>query len=132
MAPTDPLAKARFSRFVKRVLDEAYDRGLSQEEIEKATGVRASTYHRWARAEVVPTLGKVRAFCAGLGVPVGPALLALGITEGRDDPEPEPVIDPEVARILRILRDPNVTDEEKRAIRAMLAVIGARSRRTRT
>jgi transcriptional regulator with XRE-family HTH domain len=130
MASTDPLAKARFSRFVKRVLGEARDRGLSDADIEEKTGIRASTYHRWARGEVVPRLDKVKAFCGGLGVPVRPALLALGVTEGRDEPEPQPAIDPDVQRILRILRDPNVPDADKQAIRAMLRVIGPRTKRT--
>jgi transcriptional regulator with XRE-family HTH domain len=122
----------RFARFVKRVLGEARDRGMTDTDIEKATGVRASTFHRWQRGEVAPQIAKVNQFCDGLGVPRRPAYLALGITEGRDEPEPEPAIDPEVRRILRLLADPSVSDEDKHAIRAMLRVIGPRARGART
>lgn len=131
--PTDPKVNlARFSKVVKRALDEARDRGMTDPDIEKATGVRASTFHRWRRAEVAPQIAKVNAFFDGLGVPRRAAHLALGVAEGRDEPEPEPAIDPEVRRILRLLADPSISDEDKNAIRAMLRVIGPRSTRTKS
>jgi hypothetical protein len=43
----------------------------------------------------------------GLGVKPRVALLALGIEEGRDDPEPEPAIPDDVRRILRGLANPS-------------------------
>lgn len=103
-------------------------------DIHQATGVNPSTFYRWQRGDIktAPKVEQVRRFCAGLGVPERAALLALGLADGRDDPEPETVIDPEVRRILRLLADPSVSDEDKQAIRAMLRVIGPRARRAKT
>lgn len=126
------LARVRFARLVSRVLADARDRGMTDHTIAEATGVGVSTFHRWQRGDFTraPGLDRVRAFCAGLGVPVEPALLALGVTGGRDDAEPEPAIEPDVRRILRMLADPAVPDERKVAIRGMLRLIAREARQT--
>lgn len=124
--------RQRFARFVARVLADARDRGLTDTDIAKATGVGTSTFHRWQKGQFAsaPDINKVRRFCEGLGVPPGAALLALGVTEGRDDPEPEPAIDPDVRRILRMLADPSVSDEDKQGIRTVLRMLAGRARST--
>lgn len=128
MATAPDVSRVRFARFVARVLDDARDRGLTDKDIAERTGVGASTFHRWQRGDFAraPEIGRVRAFCAGLGVPARDALRALGIEEGRDDPEPEPAMDPDVRRVLRALADPNVSDQEKLVIREMLKMIARR------
>lgn len=134
VATSSDVNRVRFARFVERVLDEARGRGMTDADIAEATGVGPSTFHRWRRGafKEAPELERVKRFCAGLGVPARAALLALGVTDGRDEPTPEPTIDPEVRRILRLLADPSVSDEDKQAIRAMLRVIGPTNRKTRT
>lgn len=122
VATSDDVNKVRFARFVARVLTQARERGMTDDDIAAATGVGSSTFHRWQRGQFAraPGIDRIRAFCAGLGVPPRAALLALGLQEGRDDPEPEPAIDPDVRRILRALADPSVSDEDKAVIRRML------------
>lgn len=129
MVPTSPdVNRARFSRFVDRVLREARGRGMTDTDIAKATGVGPSTFHRWRRGDFSgsPALDRVRAFCSGLGVPARAAMLALGVDDGRDDPSPEPLIEPDVQAILRRLADPGVGDEEKQAIRQVLRMLAQR------
>jgi transcriptional regulator with XRE-family HTH domain len=129
VSPSADVNRARFSRLVARVLSDAHDRGLTDKDIARITGVGTSTFHRWRSGQLnrAPDLEKVRAFFGGLGVSTRAALLALGVEEGRDDPEPEPAMDPDVRRILRALADPNVPEQEKLVIREMLKMIARRS-----
>jgi transcriptional regulator with XRE-family HTH domain len=114
---------ARFAAFIRRVLRDARERGMTDQDIQRATGVGQSTFHRWQQGgKNMPNLGKVRAFCAGLDIPLRPALVALGVEDTRE-PTPEPPLDPDLARIARILRDPNVPDAEKNAIRHTLRML---------
>jgi transcriptional regulator with XRE-family HTH domain len=94
VAASADVNRARFARFVARVLVDAHERGMSDDDIAAATGVGSSTFHRWQKGQFTraPSIEKVRSFCVGLGVKPRVALLALGIEEGRDDPEPEPAI----------------------------------------
>lgn len=132
--PAPDVNRARFARFVARVLADAHDRGLTDRDIEAATGVGSSTFHRWQTARFArsPSIEKVRAFCAGLGVNPRAALLALGLDEGRDSPEPEPAIEPDVRTVLRALADPNTSESDKTVIRAMLRMLAQRVRSTPT
>lgn len=125
---TPSLGRQRFARFVARVLHDARDRGMTDKDIERATGIGASTFHRWRRAEFreAPEMERVRKFCEGLGVPLAEALAALGMTEKRVGPEPP--MDPDVLTVLRALADPNVSPEEKRIIREMINMIASRHR----
>lgn len=130
---SDDLIRVRFAHFVDRSLTSARARGMTDRDIEAATGVRSSTFHRWRRGEVrtVPGLDKVTAFCAGIGVDLADAMTALGLTGQRDNPEPEPAMDPDLRLILRQLADPNVPASEKVFIRESLAMLAERADRTR-
>ncbi|HEU4423684.1 MAG TPA: helix-turn-helix domain-containing protein [Pilimelia sp.] len=133
MATSADVARVRFSRLVARVLSDVRERGWTDRDIATATGVGVSTFHRWKRGEFeqAPDVHKVRAFFGGLGLAVRPALLALGIEDGRDDPEPEPPMDPDVRTILRTLADPSVPDDRKAAIKGMLRLIAREARGAR-
>ena len=128
VSPSPEINKQRFARFVARVLGEARDRGMNDLDIAQATGISASTFHRWRRGAIAttPDVGKITAFCEGLGVPTRAALLALGAEEGRDDPAPEPALDPDVRTILRGLVDPRVSETDKLVIRETLKMLANR------
>jgi transcriptional regulator with XRE-family HTH domain len=111
----------RFARFVDRALASARERGMTDTEIEKATNVRASTFHRWRRGETAPTTDKVRQFCAGLGVPADEALAALGVGPRTETP-PDPM-DPDVAALLRKLADPATSEQTRAFIRQLLRTL---------
>lgn len=130
--PAPDVNRVRFSRFVARLLADARSRNMTDRDIAKATGVNPSTFHRWQRGDIngAPSIGRVRAFCVGLGVNPRAALLALGLDEGRDSPEPEPALDPDFRMILRALADPNTPDSDKAVIREMLRMLAQRVRRT--
>lgn len=114
--------RVRFSRFVDRTLASARQRGLTDPQIEQATGIRASTFHRWKRGVSAPTVDKVRQFCAGLGVSPKEALAALGVSEPHAA-APEPIVDPDILALLRKLQDPNTNDETKTYIRTTLQML---------
>jgi transcriptional regulator with XRE-family HTH domain len=114
--------RVRFARFVDRALTSARERGLTDSQIEAATGIRASTFHRWRAGKTAPTVDTVRRFCAGLGVSPREALAALGVTD-RDAAPPEPITDPDILALLRKLQDPNTNDETKTYIRTTLRML---------
>jgi transcriptional regulator with XRE-family HTH domain len=122
------IGRQRFARFVSRVLGEARDRGMNDAEIHRATSISPSTFHRWQRGDfrTAPDVVKITSFCDGLGVPAALAMRALGAEEGRDDPAPEPAMDPDVRRILRALADPHVSDTDKIVIRETLKMLANR------
>jgi transcriptional regulator with XRE-family HTH domain len=95
---------------------------MTDPQIEEATGIRASTFHRWKRGESAPTVDKVRQFCAGLGVSPREALASLGMGE-REATAPEPIMDPDVLALLRKLQDPHTNEETKNYIRTTLKVL---------
>lgn len=130
---SDDLIRVRFAAFVDRALAAARSRGMTDRDIHKATGVMPSTYHRWRRGELrtAPDIGKVRAFCAGLGIPAAEALTALGMTGERTAPEPEAPMDPDVRLIMRQLLDPNTPAAEKIFIRESLRMLADRAARQR-
>jgi hypothetical protein len=135
-APSQRVDRVRFGRWVDRVVDRARQRGMTDDDIAAATGVSASTFHRWRRRDFnrAPELSRVRAFCAGLGEDPAEAVAALGLADARDNPEPEPPLPPEVKVILRALADPNVPDRDKMVIREMLLMLAnqARAKRPRS
>jgi transcriptional regulator with XRE-family HTH domain len=118
---------------VARVLESAAERGLTNAEIAKVTGVGTSTFHRWRRGDYkeAPELARVRAFCEGLGVPVSEAFAALGVSDRRDTPEPEPALDPDIRIVLRALSDPEVSAHDKAVIRQMIKMMADQHRQRR-
>jgi len=115
---------ARFAKWVARVLDSAHRRNMTDQDIRKATGVGTSTFHRWKSPNApLPKVDKVRAFALGLGESVDDATAALGIRTGRDNPEPEPPLPPEVRIILRKLSDPHTSAQDRLVIREMLRML---------
>lgn len=130
-AVSDELIRVRFARFVQRALDAARYRGLTDKDIEAATGVKSSTFHRWRRGEVrtTPDLGKVRAFCAGIGADIEEALNALGVSGERRNTEPVPAVDPDMLLIQRRLHDPTTPASEKVFIRESLRMLAERAAR---
>jgi hypothetical protein len=101
---------------------------MTDADIHRASGISPSTFHRWQRGDfrTAPDVAKIAGFCEGLGVPAATALRALGAEEGRDDPAPEPAMDPDVRKILRALADPNVGDTDKLLIRETLKMLANR------
>lgn len=132
-SPDNRLDRVRFARWVDRVLSSARDRGMTDDDIAAATGVGASTFHRWRRADFAraPELSRIRAFCRGLGADPSEAMTALGLKPGPDSTEPEPPLPPEIRSILRYLADPLVPDEDKLIVREMLAMLANQARRPR-
>lgn len=119
--------RAAFAQFVERVLREARERGLTNADVERLTGVPRSTYYRWRAGDWArnPDPQQVQAFCGGLGVPFESAQRALGWATdpaGRSD---ELEIDPDVRAILRQLADPNVPAARKQAIRQILRLVAS-------
>jgi transcriptional regulator with XRE-family HTH domain len=118
----------RFAKFVQRALDEARGQGRTIPEIEQLTGVSKSTLYRWANGEWAkdPSGIQVRGFCEGLGIPVTVAYDLLGWSGDARQPAPELPLEPDIQKIIRTLRDPNVSDPEKNAIREMIRLIARR------
>lgn len=124
------VARARFSRFIARALADARERGMTDKDIHRATGITPSTFHRWQGNDGgLPKWEKVAAFCTGLDIPLSAAAVVLGISDTVREPEPEPTDDPDLRRLGRLLRDPNVSEAEKLAIRHTIRML-ARSTRT--
>lgn len=122
MALSPTVARAHFARFVERALREARKRGLTDKDIERLTGIRASTFHRWQTLEGgLPQVIKVNLFCDGLEIPRSAAYAALGIQEERE--ATPATLDPDLSRIARILADPSVPEEEKQAIRHTIRML---------
>jgi hypothetical protein len=98
-------------------------RGMTVRDIEQATSIGHATFMRWRTlAGGLPKVDKVQAFAAGLDVPLQPALDAMGLSSNAPA-APEPELDPDLRPIARRLADPNVSDDEKTAIRNMLRLI---------
>lgn len=130
MPAADDARRAAFGRFVRRALEVARARGLTVPEIERATGVSKSTFYRWRDGTWTrdPEGSQVLDFCKGLEIPVKPVHDLLGWNEDtpRETTPPDP-LDPDMERLVRKLRDPNVPDEEKRFIRESLRMLAART-----
>ncbi|MFG3709514.1 helix-turn-helix domain-containing protein [Micromonospora sp. NPDC047730] len=123
------VARARFARFIARALRDARERGMTDTQIKAATGISPSTFHKWQSGEGgLPKWEKVAAFCTGLEIPVSAGAAALGISDRAREPEPEPTEDPDLRRLGRILRDPNVPESEKQAIRHTIRMLARATR----
>lgn len=109
----------RFARFIERGLTSARTRGMTDKDIAKATGVTASTFHRWSNGEVVPRFPTLERFCLALGLSIDEALSTLR-GDVRQAVAPEPPMDPDVLILLRKLANPNVSAETKAHIKATM------------
>jgi len=96
---------------------------MTDPQIEKVTGIAASTFHRWRGGKTAPTVDKVRQFCAGLGIPAREALAAMGAAERRATAAEPITQDPDFALLARRLQDPNVSEETKAYIRTTLRML---------
>lgn len=114
---------------IKRVLADARDRGLTIPDVEKATGVTKSTFYRWRDGDWTrdPSGSHVRNFFEGLGVSYRLAYNALDWADpDAGAPDPEPELPPEVREILRKLRDPATSEQEKLFLRESLRMLAGR------
>lgn len=125
------LAARRFSRLMERVLDDARQVPMTDLEIRAATGVGASTFHRWKRGEFGkqgPQLDKIRDFFEGLkskgveSADVAKAMNALGVqvTPAKPEDDLDPMQNPYVRTVLRKLADPKTSPQMRANINQML------------
>lgn len=132
MSDSAQVRAAKFGRFVNRVLREAREqRGMTVDDIVKATGVSSATLYRWRSGDWTkdPRASQVRSFCEGLGVPVSIAYRLLGWAEEGEPQPTEPLeLEPDMHEVARRLRDPNVSEAEKQEIRAMIRYLARRRR----
>jgi hypothetical protein len=103
-------------------------------QIEAKTGVKKSVFYRWRSGDWTrdPAASDVKAFAGGLDIPLAAAYQPLGWNVD-DTPEATPpdLLPPEIATILRRLRDPNVPEAEKYHILATLSALAERDPRQR-
>lgn len=129
MSTSAQVRAAKFGHFVDRLLREARARGMTVEEIVKATKVSSATLYRWRNADWTkdPRASQVRSFCEGLGAPVQVAYRLLGWTEEGRPQASEPLeLEPDMHELARELRDPNVSEERKREIRTVIRLLRRR------
>lgn len=129
MSTSAQVRAAKFGLFVDRLLREARARGMTIEEIAKATRVSSATMYRWRNADWTkdPRASQVRTFCEGLGAPVQVAYRLLGWTEeGRPQPSEPLELEPEMHDLARELRDPNVSEARKQEIRTVIRLLRRR------
>jgi len=124
---------SRFSAWVGSVMRRARERGMTDKDIEQATGVPIRTLHHWQANELGPqgpTPRTVYAFCDGMGEKrtTAAGLLDWSVDETvTDAPTIElPTAPPEVHQLLRTLNDPNVSKREKDYIRETLRRLAER------
>lgn len=128
MSLSPQVARARFARFIERALREARQRGLTDPEIKRLTGIQPSTFHRWQTMQGgLPKIDKVVAFCRGLEIPESAAFAALGVDERPGGPTPV-TDDPDLSRLARILADPTVPEATKQAIRHTIRALSRAER----
>lgn len=125
--PPIGVRKKAFAAFVSRAIRMAEDdRGWSVPRIAaeaRSMGSKLSnqTIYRWRDGDwaKAPDPDAVLAFCDALDIDPKHAWAILwpGKNEAAPPPEPAP-IDPDIAQLMRRLRDPNVSEAEKTTIRA--------------
>jgi transcriptional regulator with XRE-family HTH domain len=115
--------------FVDRALKDARARGMTDREIARRSKVATSTFHRWRQADGrgLPELDRVRAFCDAVDASIEDAMQALGMTNADPEPTPGLPMPDDVRKILRVLADPNASDETKQFLRMSLNLLAGRA-----
>lgn len=116
------LRRTRFGRVVKRMVDNARDRGMTIEKIVEATRISWTTIDRWVKGDWSkdPRGTQVKSFAEGVGGSLSELYAALDWSEVSERSEPEPSLDPRLRAVARRLSDPNVSLLEKAAIQSLL------------
>lgn len=118
-----PQARAeKFALFVTEVLNEARKAGMTNADIEAATGIGKSTFYRWRDGyyKNLPRADQVWDFCVGLGIPPDAAGRLLGLTDRVDAPTQESMLEAPLVRIQQALSNPAVSTAHKNAIRDLM------------
>lgn len=118
--------------FITGVLNDMRANGMTNADIERATGISKSTFYRWRDGDYVhlPRPDQVWDFCVGLGIPPDAAGGLLGWTSGPEaTPAPMP---PTWRRIQEALDDPTVDAGRKAAIQELLRAAANIAKRTET
>ena len=93
--------------FGELITDGRHRKGLTQEDLERLTGISRSTLSRWERGQADrPEPEHVRAACAALDIDPRRAAVALGylsVEEAGFTSPTGPPIDPEIDDVLRLL-----------------------------
>lgn len=132
--PATPEARRKaFAAFVNRALRHAeISKDWSLPRVAKESRVGASTIYRWTKGEwrEYPKGELVEQFCDALGIPTAAAFSILWPGASGKPTEAEPIpIDPDLERLARKLRDPNVPDTEKYLIRETVRSLASRPNR---
>ncbi len=94
------------------------DKGWSQEDLERESGVTRNTLSRWERGLADrPDPALVRAACHALNINPIRAAIALGyLAEDEADQPANPPLNPEVREILTMLDDTALTPDDRRKL----------------
>lgn len=127
--------KRRSEQFAQLIRTTREQADLTQEALAARIGVHRSTIVRWESGDatgVDPNL--VRAACLTLGIDPRRAAVALGYLTQEDltpvTPGAQP-IDPDLADIINKLRDPSVSEDDKRAAASYIAYLHSQARARR-
>lgn len=119
---TTPDARAKkFAMFITGVLNDMRANGMTNADIERATGISKSTFYRWRDGDFrhTPRPDQVWDFCVGLGIPPDAAGSLLGWTNGPETGTTTPM-PPTWRKIQGALDDPTTDPGRKAAIRELL------------
>lgn len=125
-----PPAEGGWASYVRAAREHAK---LTRPALAVAMGVQRSTIYRWETTNTRPEQADVVArFARETGVNLDEALAAAGLRPGVVAPDrpaqQELPMDPQVAELNRKLQDPETSDVEKQALRALLDYVTARAR----
>lgn len=131
---SDAVRAQQFGAYVGSLFAELSEvRGWNLTEFCKAAGISRQTFYRWRRADWSdgsPKAKRVRELHERLGVDPARALAILGLSSAPAPDDPLSLADPDVREsmlaILRRLRDPNESDDERYFIRRSLADLARR------
>lgn len=117
--------------FAELIATARRDKGWSQEDLERVSGVSRSTLSRWERGLADrPEPEHVRSVCRALGIDPRKAAISLGyLTHEEVYGPPEDGIPEELRKILDILQDPAVPEAQKESWKQYLLYLDSTSRR---